>query len=108
MAFRSRAMAASISVSWRPSQCSWPWWKSLAPQSRPQRRIPTYCDGGRVPHVAAILAWGAEPQIAPAVVQAVAVDVVHDHPLGRLHDLAVHPDNALALTASTMANLPLI
>jgi len=44
--------------------------------------------------VVLVLAGRAVAQVAAAVVQAVAVDVVHDHPVGRLHDLAVHQDGA--------------
>ena len=48
------------------------------------------------PAVAVVLGPGADAQVAAAVVQAVAVDVVDDHPLRRPHDHAVHEDGPAA------------
>ena len=50
--------------------------------------------------IAAVLGLGADAQVASAVVQAVAVDVVDDHPLRRVHDHAVHEDGPAADVAS--------
>lgn len=42
--------------------------------------------------VVSVLQLGTDPQVMPAVVHAVAVDVIDNHPGRRVHNLAVHPD----------------
>ena len=49
--------------------------------------------------VADILLHRADAEVAPAIVQAVAVDVVHHHPLGRSHDELMHADVPAAVRA---------
>jgi hypothetical protein len=46
-----------------------------------------------------ILLQGADAQIAPAVVCGIAVDMVHNGIVRRVHDLAVHEDQAAVLPA---------
>ena len=46
-----------------------------------------------------IFPGGAEAEVVTAVVQAVAVLVVHDHALGRIHDVAVHENVLIAHAA---------
>jgi len=53
--------------------------------------------------VVLILRRRADAEIDPTVVGFVAVDVVHDHPLGRLHDLAVHEDHLALLQAGNVS-----
>ena len=48
---------------------------------------------------------GADAEIEAAVIGLVAVDVVHDHALRRLHDLAVHEDGLALLFAGGVAVL---
>ena len=52
---------------------------------------------------ALVLRTGAEAEIGPTVVGLVAVGMVDQHPLGRLHDLAVHEDRLALLTPSGVA-----
>ena len=50
--------------------------------------------------VALVLPRRADPQVAPAVILGTAVDVVHDRPLRRVHDLAVHQDRFSVLVSA--------
>jgi hypothetical protein len=53
--------------------------------------------------IALVLGAVAEAEIEPAVVGLVAVAMVDQHALGRLHDLAVHEDRLALLAASGVA-----
>jgi hypothetical protein len=49
--------------------------------------------------VARVFVGRAGTEIEPSVVHPVAIGMVHDHPLGRLHNLAVHVDSLTPLPA---------
>lgn len=52
------------------------------------------------PAVPGILAHRADPQVAPAVVQPIAIDVVHDHPFRRVHEEPVQGDVPTVVAAA--------
>lgn len=90
------AWAASRSVANEPSHRTWPsaricayqgFFFSLVAGNALVMRVLVVAVGWAV---GGVLAVGADPQVCPAIVELIAVDVVGHHALGGLQQLLVH------------------